>query len=219
MKGEYDEEGKDRFWIKDIIGLRKFVVAEIGSKWGGGAVQLAKYASFVYAFEPDPTNYNIMRRFVGRSRFSERIKCYNMAVSDYDGFGFLNIPREDKRNTVNSESLGALNEKRIDVGKRDMPYGYRKRVLVKRLDSVAMIPSPDALIIDCEGSELEVLRGAKRLVSENCGVRLLIIETHHLAETGSTTRSVVFEKKSTLVFWEIEKIRSEPGTDLIMAIR
>lgn len=84
-------------------------------------------------------------------------QLYNLAISDYDGVGQLSVPHKH-RDAATLHKL--LDEDRVQ---------YTETVQVKRLDSV-FPDGPESghilLWLDCEGSELAVLRGGEEFVKK-----------------------------------------------------
>lgn len=114
--------------------------------------------STIHAFEPSSQLFEILERNVS---LYENIIAHNLALGNMDGKAFLS--------TSNSDLCGQLsNEFREDSIEID----------VCKLDSFCRkknISHIDLLKIDVEGHEIEVLNGAKDLISKNA-VRALYLE-------------------------------------------
>jgi FkbM family methyltransferase len=127
------------------------VVLDIGSNIGNHAIYWAakRRALKVYAFEPVPSTYAILRRNVEINGLQNHIVTYNVAVSDtYDN---LSISRYSPRN------IGGTNLQKISHG----------NIPAISLDS--FVPAErrcDFMKIDVEGFERNVLIGGRQFFAQ-----------------------------------------------------
>jgi FkbM family methyltransferase len=137
--------------------LEGAVIVDVGAHFGRHAIPLAELAGpkgLVHAFEPLPIARQVMAERVGLQRLNN-VVIYPFAVGAEDGQAeFVMVPQ--------SLEESGLRERAV--------YNTRKRVAteriavtVRRLDEV--VHEPVRFIkIDVEGGELDVLRGATRIL-------------------------------------------------------
>ena len=153
--------------IKSSLGTDD-VFVDVGAHAGYYTLMCAKLAKEVVAFEPNPTNYRflILNILINGLKNVVAIKA---AVSDFDGYGELNIPISKGKPLTSQGSLVHGGGKTINV-----PVV----TLDKIFDSLDLNQPFHLLIkIDVEGAELNVIKGAIKTL--NKGVKLVIIETHN----------------------------------------
>lgn len=136
----------DSYILKEIartygwMDVKDKVVMDIGACFGAASVFFADAgAEQVYAFEPEPDNYNLLIENVG----SRKIMCYNAAISDKNG-----------------EISFYVNEEGINKGSHTMrPTRGRKEIKVQSIsfDKQLKLHKPEVLKIDCEGAEYTFL--------------------------------------------------------------
>jgi len=136
------------------LSLRKGIMFDVGVNFGYSTSWLARYASHVYAFEPNPQNVDFIKEhfLIRNIQNAEVLPC---AVSDRDGFATLHVkPRHGHH------SLG-------DIGASKTIE--RMRVPTVTLDTFAAergIETVAFIKVDVEGYEPEVFRGASTLLQE-----------------------------------------------------
>jgi FkbM family methyltransferase len=120
-------------------------VFDIGAHLGLHTLFYSAVADKVVSFEPAPMNYARLLanlRLNGRTNVSAR----NIALSD------RTAPLDFLDNGVSQTGTLLLNAQHAE--------GFRRiRVQAHRLDDLEL-PPPDLIKIDCEGAEMQVLRGA-----------------------------------------------------------
>jgi len=134
-------DGKGTYQIKKLraaVGFcREFRTAgDVGAHVGLWAMHLAKHFERVVAFEPVPA----FRECFHRNCTSERVQMFPVALGAADGEVRIDYRPEDSGGTHVSKDGDLVS-------------------VVKPLDSFSL-QSVDCLKIDCEGYELEVLKGA-----------------------------------------------------------
>ena len=153
---------------------------DAGAHVGFYALQMALWtgpSGKVVAFEPNPTARDVLQRNVRLNGLSSRITVEGSAVGAVAGTATL----YDAGNTSGLSRLGAPNpESRGDRARVDVP--------VISLDEYCErhALTPDWLLIDVEGAELDVLLGAERLLARpDLGV---VVEMHKelLYSSGAT---------------------------------
>jgi FkbM family methyltransferase len=132
-------------------------------------------AGKVIAFEPHPAIFGKLREHVGRWTASHQnpslgaIECRELALSDVEGVLPLCLPEEF-----------AVNRGTAFLGKGNPSAKIAAQVRTRRLeDEIPEGTSVGVMKIDVEGHELEVLKGAGRLIGAG-GVRDIVFEEHEL---------------------------------------
>ncbi|MHA1665023.1 MAG: FkbM family methyltransferase [Candidatus Njordarchaeales archaeon] len=141
------------------------IFIDVGAHAGYYTLMCARLAKKVIAFEPNPINYKFLYFNILLNRL-KNVVAVKAAVSDFDGYGELNVPYQKGKVLTSQSSL-------IHRGERT--FNVRVVTLDKILDSIH-ITQPFIIKIDVEGAELNVIKGALRTLSK--GVKLVIIETH-----------------------------------------
>ncbi len=151
---------------------------DIGASNGLFALHAAAKGCTVDAFEPDPRIATRLRTNIELNNFDSKIEIHEVALSDEPGsFSLYSDGVEG-----NSPSLSDLgrhsSEIVVDVTTADL-----KMVDTKR---------PTIFKIDIEGAELDMLAGAKSILSTAERPRMIFVEIHHtfLAQRGQKASAV-----------------------------
>lgn len=150
------------------------LAVDVGAHVGAVTVPLARRvgpAGLVVAVEPTPRTVGVLRRTLALNGLTERVILHECAAGAADGTARLELAAIGSHNSLlplGTEAVGAV------------------EVAVRPLD--ALVPAGreiSVLKIDAEGMELEVLRGAERLLHDN-GRAGVIVEfgPSHLARAG-----------------------------------
>jgi FkbM family methyltransferase len=145
------------------------IVVEVGANVGGGTILLSKLAKKVYAFEPFKINYTMLKV---NTRKWANVVVFNIGLGSERALLPLNIA--DK----NAPSYSASVKK---IG--GLSYGDSETIRLETLDDLMFESRPTALVIDCEGYECEVLRGAQKTIPK---LKTILIETHTLSDGTET---------------------------------
>jgi FkbM family methyltransferase len=127
-------------------------------------VQASKHFDYVYSFEPNPEVYRILLKNIEINHV-QNLTLENVAIASFDGELTLHQYYNHAWSSVLTEHN---NRKALDNS---------WQVQCKKLDSVllkAIVPT--VVKIDTEGYELNVLKGAERILSLNHPK--LLIEVH-----------------------------------------
>jgi FkbM family methyltransferase len=150
------------------------IVAEVGAGHGGGTLSLAAKGAHVYAFEPNADSYRIARYFTRNKR---NVTLFNIGVGEREHQAKLNLVRGE------ASALGT------SVAKLEgFLYRGHSTVPIVPLDSILFGKALTVLVLDCEGYEVEVLRGAKETLKV---VKKLFIETHTLSDGYDTMPEII----------------------------
>lgn len=140
-------------------------VVDVGANIGFFTLLSAKISGpegVVLSFEPEPASFSLLSRSVKENGFSN-IKLYQQCVSNVDGTRILH--------------LSVTRHKGLHSIARDLG-GSKIVIPSKRLDTIAKelkLDRIDLLKVDAEGSEPDVLEGAKCLL-EGSQIRQIIME-------------------------------------------
>jgi FkbM family methyltransferase len=142
----------------ELAMLREFVPAgctaiDAGANRGYYSWALANVAASVEAFEPNP----VLARFA-QTKLGRRVRLHEVALSDHDGVATLYVPRRAGGSSLHI--IGNLGNvyAHDDVDKIQVRLATLDRYAFK---SVGFIK------IDVEGSEMEVLAGARETIRIN----------------------------------------------------
>lgn len=159
--------------------VRGKVFLDIGSHMGYYAWLLSKNFDEIIAFEPNPTNYEMLTSTV-RFGLLKNVKPVKMAVSDHAGSATLYYsPRSGNQSLLGTESQ----------------TGFPVRTTT--LDSLAA-KIVDLVKIDVEGAEWRVIMGGETVLNDG-KIRRLLIEVHDPRERAKFER--FFLEKRYLTTW------------------
>ena len=171
LEGSSHVKGEIRFLR--LFAEEGMVALDIGGRIGVTAVTIAKEVGKrgkVYTFEPVLENFEVLKRNLTINGL-KNVKVLQLAVSDRVGrtdfYGSSIVPKEDAQKTsVETTTLDAFSDK-------------------EKLERV------DLINMDCEGSELLVLKGAGRTLRRN-KVKIFC-EMHHdlLENLGQSVQDIV----------------------------
>lgn len=197
-------EGSARLLYQNYIS-RDDIVVEVGARIGGGTLLLSELAGHVYSFEPVKFSFRMLKMYAGGR---ENVSLFNLAVGDRNIRTLINLPETQDFPFVASIKKLA-----------DFEYRQRQKVVMVKLDDILFPLEPTSLIVDCEGSEIEVLLGAKSLLRK---LRTVLIETHRLSDGSETLERVVsiLSKASDYFSFDVRKdFVDEDGRTWVIASR
>ena len=151
------------------------IAADIGANLGYVTSLMAARTGArgqVFAFEPHPALFGQLSANAARwtsSRDTGRVNLVQSAVSDKRGNGVLGVPDSFGSN---SGLAFLVDEKNADSAVKTMPVSLR--ALDEMFENA---PCPLVIKIDTEGNEIDVLKGASRLLREK-KIRDIIFEDH-----------------------------------------
>jgi len=165
VKGAYE----DRFQAAMIAAIRPGdVVWDVGANVGlyaGKFSDIAGPSGKVFAYEPSPANLQRLNEAVA-SRAN--VIVVPLALGRRDGVAAFE---------QGSDRLGATS-RIVDDGKGDPGGRIEIRVASgDQLVSSGVVAIPNAIKIDTEGFELDVLLGLSRILNEDC-LRVVCVEVH-----------------------------------------
>lgn len=180
LKAGYELLRKDRFGsdaltdIKTLYGSKPFrIVFDVGAHEGETMVEFRQQFpnADIYCFEPYEKAFEILEI---RSEKDMRIKIYNYALGEYDGWATLFCNSRSHWNSLlkNSKDIEKLVPKALVT-----PVGT-ETIKVCKLDTFCEdnnIENIDLLKMDVQGYELRVLNGASNLL-KNKKINIIYLE-------------------------------------------
>ena len=154
---------------------------DVGANLGVYVLQFAEWSKpngTVVAFEPNPAAAAVLRRHIAMNQLTHRVLVVDQAVSDRPGSAEFFAAGCD-----GMSRLGAPNRLISD-------RVQRLSVPITPIDEFVKQSglAPDVMLIDVEGFEIRVLRGARHVLARYPEV-LLIVEMHpDVWESAGTTR-------------------------------
>ena len=149
---------------------------DIGAHIGLYSIPIAKMAPKlkVVSFEPSQSNYNMLKNHIQLNKLSN-ITCYNVLVG------------QEKRNDIlfheDESGISAMNS----LASIDKVKGYSKNMKsMIQLDSFCDEHNlyPDVMKIDVEGAEVQVLKGAIKIISKVRPQIFLSLHPNHIKSLG-----------------------------------
>jgi len=175
LKDNPHERGEVKF-LESIV-KEGMNVIDIGANVGITTVTVARKIGRrgkLYSFEPTPEYFNILKENIS-SNGLENVKVYELAVTDQVG----RVPFSQKE--LSSGIVFEEGAKKFEVSTTSIDR-FLSEEKIERIDLINM---------DCEGSELLVLKGAKKTLWENKVE--IFCEIHHdfLKQLGQSVEELV----------------------------
>ena len=168
-----DVHGSEDFLREYMLPQTGTCLVDVGALVGDWTFWVARKGFEVYAFEPMPKGFNILKE---RSKKFPNVHPFPYAIGDKDTVGRLGFTGIGNGGTMDEEI--------------NLPGGGTIDVPVRKLDSLG-IPDVGVIKIDTEGYEAPILQGAKETITKYKPV--LVIEVHK--ETGKAARTFADEKQ------------------------
>lgn len=153
------------------LSLKGDVAIDIGAHTGAYAMRLARNFQQVYAFEPNPAVYKVLKRNIKDNKI-ENVQAEPIALSDKDGTAVM-------RTSQKFLSAATIAEKHYDW----LEWDKKVEVQVESLDSYwkRMAGKIDFVKIDVEGHELAVLKGMTETIKKDHPI--MSVEVHQRPTT------------------------------------
>ena len=149
------------------------VVFNIGANVGVVTLQLANWTGptgKVIAFEPNPYANNLLKRNIRLNHLDSRVEVLDLAVGDTAGWLTLHVMGTDGMARLQEPNPVMHATEPVRVKATTLDIFVRARGLI-----------PDWIVMDVEGWELAVLRGASDLLGENRARIEVVAEFHPAA--------------------------------------
>tara|TARA_B100000767_G_C19711537_1_gene513029 strand:- start:461 stop:1384 length:924 start_codon:yes stop_codon:yes gene_type:complete len=151
---EHSETNETKF-LKKIIDTGQ-VVIDIGANMGWYSIHFSKWvggSGKIFAFEPVPEIHEELRSNI-KLNFCQNIKVFNCALGNKNESILFNVSNFEGGSGASSENL---------------KFGKEIKVTKRKLDDVMSeqnINNIDFLKIDIEGGELNMLKGAEKIIEK-----------------------------------------------------
>lgn len=159
-------KGESELALIPHLANRDRVSIDIGANKGVFTYWLERYSNHVYAYEPNPKIFEILK---AATRLSTNVTVSPIALSDRSENAVLRVPRGAKGYSNQGASL--------NFEKVGDSYG-EAHVATRRLDEEC-IENVGFIKIDVEGHEFAVLDGAQETIERERPVLLIEIEEAH----------------------------------------
>jgi FkbM family methyltransferase len=169
-----DDLGDEAFLAQYIMPEQDKCLVDVGAATGLWTLFVGKKGRQVYAFEPSPKSYIVLKR---KTQAYSNVHAYPYALGDKDSIGRLGLAAFSLSGTMDAEIKGLHKGGTIDIP-------------VRSLDSLG-IPNIGIIKIDTEGYETPILKGAKVTIEKNRP--RLIIEVHK--GTGKAAKTFAEEQQ------------------------
>tara|TARA_B110000008_G_C16945508_1_gene554245 strand:- start:610 stop:1575 length:966 start_codon:yes stop_codon:yes gene_type:complete len=168
-----DNEFNETKLVKEII-KPDWTVIDIGANFGWYSIHFSKLVGQngkVFAFEPVPETYEELNSNI-KLNFSQNIKVFNFALGNKNETISFNVPAFDGGSGASSEFLR---------------YSKKIQTSIHKLDEVIKdqdIDKIDFIKADIEGGELNMLKGAEKLIKHFKPKMLIEIVDMHCHRFG-----------------------------------
>ena len=158
-------------------------VIDIGAHLGLMSVIIAKLIGEngkVYAFEPTPKTFLLLKKIISLNNFDKTIIPFNKAASNFTGLVDFFV---DENEGSNANSL---------VNRKDKNRTSQK-MEVDTLDNIVdnlKLEKLDLVKIDAEGSELDVMNGAKKIIEKYKPIIILAIHPPLIKNNNQKTEDI-----------------------------
>jgi FkbM family methyltransferase len=157
--------GEPEFRLLPFLVDRRRNAIDVGANKGTYTYALARLAKHVWAFEPNPKMFKILKRGV-----ASNVTAAMVALSDRSGEAELRVPRMGKGGFSNQG--GSLSATKIETNYRTVT------VEARRLDDLKL-PDIGFMKIDVEGFEAEVLEGARDIIRTSRPIMIVELEERY----------------------------------------
>ena len=165
----------DFFILNEIFVIKEYDIAlpftpktivDVGAHIGAASLFFANKfpGAKIYSVEPFPKNFAALNNNIKLNNLQSRIKTFNIAISKKEGSAKLYLNKDNDGchsliQELNPDSKG-LKVKTMDFD------GFLAENSLKGIDLLKM---------DCEGAEMDILRGSSKLKS----IRAIVMETNY----------------------------------------
>jgi len=205
---------KDIELISSMLINNVDVALDIGANRGDLTQSLLWRNCHVIAIEPDKASFDVLKK---RFDKNPKVESYNFGCGANNGYLNLYTPRYDKysisgMSSTNKDYVIDINEqfkalKPFYFFNKEKLHLDTKRIEIKTIDSFNL--NPDFIKIDTEGTEFEIIQGAKETILRSKPI--LYIENpkpeliqflsdmgYRILRKGSNNTIFVHENKSTI---------------------
>jgi FkbM family methyltransferase len=154
------------------------VALDIGANIGNHSLYFSEFFENVFAFEPNPKTFALLKVNSEYACLNGNIKCFNYGLSDQNGHLFF---KSSQSNTGGSKIvINTLKDTDDSIFLVD----------VKRADDIEQLYEKNISLIkiDIEGHELQALKGARGLITKN---KPIILFEQHADDFNNGASNVV----------------------------
>jgi FkbM family methyltransferase len=160
----YGDYSEDEVYMFKAVLKAEDIAVEIGSNIGALTVPMARLCRKVYAFEPQPQNFNLLVRNLADNDIKNVV---SLCIALSNEIKIIDVP--------NLNSIGHYNFGRIELDRASYerpPYHFKDKFSVSQttLDEAVATKLIEGKIrfikIDAEGAELKILQGAENTIAK-----------------------------------------------------
>lgn len=186
-------------WIKEEYGNVENLktVIDIGANIGAFALLVAKESPKcrVYAYEPEPNNFKLLKKNVKENKFEKKVKIFQQAVSAKSQREKLYISEYSPYHSILSKNY----KKFIHINSVSL-----NDVFIKN-----KINSCDLLKIDCEGSEFNILYNANKATLKK--INNIRLEYHNRRDKKANIKDL----KNFLIKFGFKLVMFHPNSESV----
>lgn len=153
----FDEDPSfDDVWLRNVyytyVPQQHHIVIDVGAHMGFFILKTVRDVKKVIAVEPDPTNFEFLGLNIRLNKLEDKVLLYNLAFGEKDGEIYLD------------RSGYGFGRSKITTSKADCLVEMRT---VDSFMEEIRLRQVDLIKIDTEGSELEILKGARKTLQKH----------------------------------------------------
>lgn len=207
LEGRYENSSLllvEEFIEKKIANSRDKIALDIGANIGNHSISLAEKFKKVYAFEPNPITYEVLKINSTYAAEHKNVIPFNLGLSDTEG----SLPFYISPSNIGGSGIIDGNNPHIN----DSIF-----IDVKSLDTFNELKDVSVALIkiDVEGHELNALKGAKATISRD--MPAILFEQHAAEIIDGSTPVIEYLDEIGYEFFEIKK-NFDFGDNLISKI-
>lgn len=198
VKVLFEEIWKDEIYTKEYKIQKGDIVVDVGANVGVFSIYAGKKGAKVYSFEPNPQVFELLRENIRFNHLEDQVVAINAALGDTEDKVDLFIPNSSK---VYKEGSASISKQYVG-GLIEILYDDFKvyKVQSKTLESFIKefkLEKVDLLKMDCEGSELCIIKNSNPDVFEI--IKNIAMETHCFFYTQKELLNNLIDKKYNIV--------------------
>lgn len=167
---------------------------DIGASNGLFSLYAAALGLHVWAFEPEAQNYALLEynNFLNRQKPHWYLNSLNIALADQHSIGTMYIAQYEAAGHMKilNKPVKVQSENQFDPAHCQRIMTYDLDGLIKHLK----LPEPEHIKVDVDGSELEVLCGAKETLKSSA-LKSIFIEIDDTSENANRIHKELNENK------------------------
>jgi len=157
-----------RNYTKDFVAItRESIVVDVGAHIGSFSIMVARSVRKVLAFEPEPTNYQMLKKNVEINHL-ENMSIFEMAVSGRSGY----------QDIYTYQGGSSADYSLYERGTTNVKVGRIATISVEEIFKREGLPRIDFLKLDCEGAEHDILKNMS--LETAAKIMGMAMETHRV---------------------------------------